>query len=295
MKDLAALLEGIGALGGLAWPLVMLIAMLVFRAELKSVLTRVRKGKILGNELELDENLDNLERGIAGVVEAVPVLADPEAGAARVSDASDSDIMARARGDARLALILAAGAIEKELREILAVTGLHQGRFNMPSRAMLRTLEERGMIPPSLSETIDSFWGVRNQIVHAHGMGASEPEVLRALDSGLSLLRLLRAIPRATYVVAHPGAPVYVDSAGTTEDSSVRAVILEEQSPGRVQTTTRAYPTTRSHFVTGKRVAWEWNPARTFEKRWYRDPKSGQVTYGWTESVEFVGRLLDDL
>jgi hypothetical protein len=64
MKDLAALLQGIASL---AWPVVALIALLMFRKELKSILGRLRKGKAFGTELELSESLNKLELGVAGV------------------------------------------------------------------------------------------------------------------------------------------------------------------------------------------------------------------------------------
>ena len=46
--------ELIVALASLLWPIVTLIIVLVFRSDLAALLKRVRKGKILGQEMELD-------------------------------------------------------------------------------------------------------------------------------------------------------------------------------------------------------------------------------------------------
>jgi hypothetical protein len=50
-KDLADLMR---ALASLAWPGVAILAMYWFRSEIRSLLGRIRKGKFLGNEFELD-------------------------------------------------------------------------------------------------------------------------------------------------------------------------------------------------------------------------------------------------
>ena len=62
------LLKGIAAV---LWPLVVVVAIFVFRKELQALLARLRKAKFLGGELELDESLDQLER-TAEALEASP-------------------------------------------------------------------------------------------------------------------------------------------------------------------------------------------------------------------------------
>jgi hypothetical protein len=58
MQDFAELLKGIAAV---LWPLVVVVAIFVFRKELQALLARLRKAKFLGGELELDESLYQLE------------------------------------------------------------------------------------------------------------------------------------------------------------------------------------------------------------------------------------------
>jgi hypothetical protein len=291
MKDFAALLQGIAAA---AWPVVALIALFLFKGEVKALMSRLKRGKILGQEIELSDALATFEKRVEVTRAALPEPSDTPTSVAVVPlRSSDETILGEAAKSPKTALMLLAASLERELREILAVTGAHSGRFNLPAKQIVRTLAERGMIPENLSGTIDSFWQIRNRVVH--GSAASDDDILRALDSGLSLLDLLRAIPRETYVVHHPGVDVYADADGKALRDGVRAVILETRARGQPVRAFRAFPTTRSHFAPGKAVAWEWNPQRTFGESWYRDPDSGEIKYGWTSSLEFVGRLLDDL
>jgi hypothetical protein len=288
MKEWAELLQGIGAV---LWPVGAMVALLVFKGDIRALAARLRRGKLLGQEIELAASLEQLERGAAAALAELPA-GPPSNARIEMEHNPATELVKQAYRSPKAALMMAASLIERELREILAVTGLHQGRFNLAGRQMLRALEEHAMLPRNLSGTIDAFWQVRNKIVH--GAAASDDEALQALDSGLSVLNLLRSIPRATYVVHNPGVKVYADELGKVVRPNVKALLLEEISPGGLQKVIRAYPTTRGHFVTGRRVAWEWNPEEGFDESWYRDPDSDEMKYGWTESMEFVGRLLDE-
>jgi small-conductance mechanosensitive channel len=55
-KDLADL---ISATASLLWPIIAITVITWFRPELRALLARIRKGKILGQEFELDQMLDN--------------------------------------------------------------------------------------------------------------------------------------------------------------------------------------------------------------------------------------------
>ncbi len=290
MKEWAELLRGIGAA---AWPLVALIALLVFKADLRALLKRLHRGKLLGQEIELASSLERLEKDTAAAQAQLPALPAATAGQAAEEPVTAVDAAREAARSPKAALMLVAAALERELRDILAVTGLHKGKFNLPAKAMLQALSEHGMIPSNLSGMVDAFWAIRNRIVH--GVGASDSDTLQALDSGFALLGVLRSIPRALYIVKAAGLDVYSDPEGNNVRPGVKAVLLEAIGPGGLQKTTQAFPTTRNHFVVGRRVAWEWNQDNTFGESWYRDPATGALLYGWTGSMEFVGRLLEDV
>jgi hypothetical protein len=118
--------------------------------------------------------------------------------------------------------------------------------------------------------------------------------VLRALDSGLTILRALRAIPHEVHVVYHPGVELFADAELTQQLPNVRGVILESTSPDGATTHLRIFPTTSRHFQKGKRVAWEWHDATTWGPAWYREPDTGETKQAWHSSAEFIGRHLDE-
>jgi hypothetical protein len=144
-----------------------------------------------------------------------------------------------------------------------------------------------------LAGTLRLFLDVRNRIVH--GVAATNDDALSALDSGLTLLRALSALPNEINIVFHPGVEIFSDANCTQSITDAKGLILETTSPGGATKTLRIFPTTRTHFQKGKRVAWDWNMQKTWHDTWYRDPDSGTVKKAWIQSAEFIGRNLDDI
>jgi hypothetical protein len=137
------------------------------------------------------------------------------------------------------------------------------------------------------------FDHVRNKIIH--GSAATDDDALRALDSGLAILRVLNTLPNEVNVVYHPGVEVFSDALGTKPIPDTKGIILETTSPGGAIKTFRIFPTTRTHFQKGKQVAWEWNMQKGWPAAWYRDPDTGAIREAWGSSAEFIGRHLDDI
>lgn len=126
-----------------------------------------------------------------------------------------------------------------------------------------------------------------------HGREASDDAALRAIDSGITILRALRAVPRERHTVLHPGVEVYADPQG----QQVReGVILESRGPdATVMLVHRMFGTSKDHFQKGKRVTWECDLERQFGESWYRDPDTQEMKKAWTGTLDFVGRHLEDL
>jgi hypothetical protein len=290
IEQIASLIR---AIASLAWPTLGLVIAYLFRKEIRSLAGRLKKGKFLGQELELAE-LQKLEEGAAAALKQLPP--PMETGLAKQRPDSE-DVRDRVLGEARaspkLALISLQGEIEKETRELLASLGTLGTRKGYPLPEMLRTLRNQGNVPTALIRSAESFLSVRNKIVH--GRSASDDDVLSAIDSGLTILTAIRSVPHETNVVAHPSVEGYSDSAGTQVCAGFKVLLLDTRSPGGASVQRRAFPTTKLHFKTGQRVSWEWDSTKTFGETWYRDPDSSKVTYGWTESMEFVGRPFEHL
>ena len=301
MKDLAGLLQAIAAL---LWPILTFVLVWRFRIEIADLLKRVKRGKFLGQELELGESLDKLNESAlvaAAEVEKLPVAVettpDDEKKLLSVASQADEDeiktILELAQTSPKLALISLAIEIEKELREIIYCQG-PAGEFrNFTFSLALKILENRGILPSQTIAALREFQNVRNQIVHGRAVASSD-DILRAIDSGVIILKTLKAIPRETNIVYHPGVAIYSDKGCTQRRENVRGIILETISPGGALKSHRIFATTRTHFEKGKRVAWEWSTERSWGESWYRDPDSNDVKYAWTGSLEFVGRHLED-
>src|SRR5688572_23557579 len=129
MKEFAELLQ---AIASLLWPILTFVVILVFGKEIKDIIKRLKRGKLFGQELELAEALDKLDKSaIAAATASVPAPVlepdklKPDAAKDNLlsarSDEDDEDvrmILDQAEHSPKLALISLAVEIEKELREI---------------------------------------------------------------------------------------------------------------------------------------------------------------------------------
>lgn len=191
------------------------------------------------------------------------------------------------------ALLILGAELERELRELLWVSGWIQGVGKATITRSVAHLVKLGVVQKNLGSSVEVFLDVRNRLLH--GYGVTEDGVLRAIDSGLTILKTVLAIPREDSRVHHPGVDVYEDCAGLKLRPGIKAVILHTKSPNGATSKLKAYPTTRTNFVKGQRVSWEWNMNLVTEKSWYRDPDTGDINLGWYQAAEFVGRSLDEV
>jgi hypothetical protein len=306
VDDASDLIRAIGSL----WPLLLVVAVLVFREEVRGVFHRLRRGKLPGVEFELDPELDRLEKS----AETAEVAADAgrralvtqpltggfvrplrsEAWTTRSSlttaepSAATWTILGEAANSPKVALMALSAQIEKKAREVLASS---QDPRNWEGRPLSHTLQ-RLDLSPTVRDAVARFRDVRNRIVHGHA--ASDDDALRAIDSGLKILDAIESLPREIHVVVHPGVEVFADSEGKVRRDDVHGVMLETTSPSG-ENRRQVFATTRTHFKAGKAVAWEWDVSRVWPESWYRDPEDGKMKYAWRSGGEFIGRHLEDV
>lgn len=294
MKDYADL---ISAIASLLWPAFAFTALFVFKAQIANLIGRLRRGKLLGQEIELAESLENLEKSAVAVAQEVAALPAPEQTSTREVSNTDDPVKAvlhEAAKSPKTALILLATEIEREARQLLASVGQLKGQRYMPlSQAMDVLGKQYGGLPSHVPSSLKLFWDVRNRIIH--GGQAESEEILRAIDSGVTILKALQAFPREVNVVHHPGVTVYRDPLCQISWPDVRGVILETESPGGAQKSFRIFPTTKDHFRKGQRVAWEWSDQKSWGEAWYKVPETGETKIAWSSAMEFVGRPLDEV
>ena len=295
MQEFATLLQ---ALAALLWPAFAFTALLLFRKQIADLLTRLRKGKLLGQEIELNESLEKLQQAAQGAqveVAALPQPTTPPKSEAEVIQ--DQNIAQRIISEATIspkaALISLAAELEKLAREVLATTGHLRGRRFVPIQQAIAEVHQTYGLAAHVPSSLQHFWDIRNRLIHK-GEGTDE-DILRAIDSGLSILRALQAMPREVNVVYEPNVPLFSDEGLTLPFPNVHGVLLETHSPGGVSKAFRIYPTSQEHFRKGKQVSWEWNMSLVVGPAWYKDPSSGEATQAWLSSAEFIGRHLDEL
>lgn len=293
MAEAAELIKAVAAL---MWPLVAIYALYKFGGEIKTLAARLKRGKLLGQEIELGESLDRLDRSASAVateVAAVPAAAEDGPSAEVGKPDVVHQVLATAANSPKAALLLLASEIERELRQVMASMGLLKNRRGLPVQQAFAELDEWGGLPKHVAASVKLFWDVRNRLVHGHV--ASDDDILRAIDSGVTILRALQAIPHEINIVYNPGVTIYSDAEGLKPVEGAKGVILETLSPGGVSKSKRIFPTTRTHFQKGVRVAWEWSNERQFDESWYRDPETGELKAAWSGALEFVGRPLDQV
>ncbi|HUB51859.1 MAG TPA: hypothetical protein VL986_06925 [Terracidiphilus sp.] len=279
----------------LAWVVFAFVALFMFKREITLALLRLRKGKFLGQEFELGEELASLQTSATVLaLEAQEIPLEDRAAASQEDgfDAKIRPILQEAAKSPKVAIMMLRAELERQAMHGLATRGLLRGGPAVSVREALSELRQYGF-PANLEGSLDQFNSVGNKIIH--GVGASDDDALRALDSGMTILRVLSALPLETHTVYHPGVDIFSDSSCTKPIPNAKGVILEVTSPGGVMKRMAIFPTTCDHFKKGKKVAWEWSSGKRWDAAWYRDPDTNEIKSAWGASAEFVGRHLDDI
>jgi len=186
--------------------------------------------------------------------------------------------------------------IDRELRKLLVSTGA-LGRYlalaspTPPNALKLLSSVAGAKVPEELKDTISEFWFLRNTAAH------QDSEVpLLAFDLGLSILRVLRGVPRPSYIVRKANVPLYADHSCQNQRQGVRGVLLETFGADGMSQGTTILPTTRE-YTEGTSVGWEWNydKRQSWGDTWYKNAETGKCTQAWSGSMEFIGRDINEV
>jgi hypothetical protein len=302
-KDLADLLRAVASLG---WPLVVVLGMHWFRAEIRSLLGRIRKGKLLGNEFELDaleskavqaeekaeekaQAVGQIELRGEGRIEASATVVLPDqtiqaTGAVRSASADDAigEVLNEASRSPPLGLMLLSSKLERAAQDLAADAGIADGR-QRPLRFLVESLVRSEILPREVGDALVIFSRVRNRVVHGHD--ASEEEIIRAIDSGIKLLRTVLTARSTITVIRHSDVPLFSDAKATVPVANATGVIIDIGGGSE-----RAIVPTRQHFYRGMRVTLAWGMDTKWGDTWYRDPETGEIKKAWQEAAEFIGR-----
>ncbi len=184
--------------------------------------------------------------------------------------------------------MLLARDVESEVRNLFAQTGWITQNRNMTMSRMMQEAEDRHLVSVGLTSSVRVFWDIRDAVVHAH-KPVPEAEILQAIDIGMTVLKMLEGIPHEVHVIYRPGVVLYRDAAASEPYEGIKGLLLKSTSPGGTQIMKRIFPTTRTDYLEGQRVGWEWNLSRVCGDAWYRDPDDDQVRLAWNGAAEFIG------
>jgi hypothetical protein len=295
MKNAIELLRAISTL---LWPIFAFWLFFTYKEEIRSLLRRIKKGKLFGQEIELEDSLQRLQEAAKKAATEVAPAEEfrlQENKHAFIEDASDpvDKILEEATRSPKAALLLLASECEKEVRRLLVSTGWHRGRQIRSIRQGFDILSQLEVLPPNVASSVRLFADIRNRLIH--GQDATDDDTLRAIDSGITILKVLKAIPHETNIVYHPCVELFSDPEGKNRVPNVCGLILETTSPGGTTKQHRIFPTTRNDYQRSRRVSWEWNSKNTYGPTWYKDPDTGEIKQAWLDSTEFIGRDLDEV
>lgn len=290
--------ELIAALARLSWPIITLIIILVFRHDIAALLRRVRKGKLFGQEMELDPEVKEFHKAVEDAQEEIPESPVEEEQYEKETEQLDRDIkevLDAAKINPELGVIKLSSILEREIRTLVGSLGNIGSRTRMAATHLFRVLVEKGHLPKHTTKSLQIFWGLRNEIVHGY-KPKDEHNVLRVLDIGLVLLKTITSIPHEINIVYHPGVDLFSDETCMNKLKGVKGIILETTSPYLTTTFKRIFPTTKpSYYEKGERVTWEWDLSKSWGLTWYMDPDTNEKKKAWDSAGEFAGRHIEDL
>jgi hypothetical protein len=281
----------------LDWPMVALIgiaALLFLVPQLESLVPLVKKLKIGEAEIELRDQANALAQTVEKSEESVPAVStqrpQPEQVEERyerlLNTSVEAQILDVAVRDKQAALMRLAIEIEKEIIVLHGVIGLRNQYKSGTFRELVEQLAQHGTISNDIKTGLLEFWKVRNQI--AHSQLSDESILTSTLDSGIRLLRIIKAVPRPTYTVIEPHVQLYKDKNCTERITEYDGVLLEIANPdgGKKR---MIYPAGRE-FTAGEVVGWDWDSNRRYWAAYYLNLDSGEPTVAWDSSMAFVGR-----
>lgn len=192
------------------------------------------------------------------------------------------------------ALLILGAEIERKIRHLLGATGWTATVG--PNATITRSVDHLvsiGALQPNLANSVRAFLEIRSRVLH--GRGATEDDILKAIDTGLDLLRALLVVPAEEHRVLYCNLDMFADLQGTNPLSDQKAIIVETTSPDKASKRIGVFATTRSNLRPGQRVSWEWDLSRNLPSAFFINPDIGGAMQQSPGSLDFVGRELDSL
>jgi hypothetical protein len=282
--------ELIIAISQLCWPILVFIFIMIFRRELSDILKRIKKGKFLGQELELENEIE---------IDEFKTVTNEAAQNNNSVEANQSNdeieiILSKAADDPKIGIILLAMEIEKKILSLISSVGLIRDfQFGSINKSF-NILAEHNIIDKALFDSVRIFWDLRNKIIHGRHI-EEEGQIIRILDIGVSLLKTLKSIEYEKHIVYKTDIPLFYDSQCTNQRPDVWGLMLQNISTTG-KTYNQIFPTQRfNYYKEGEELTWEWNDKVQWGETWYIHPEVKNKISAWISAVEFIGRPLKEI
>ncbi|MFA6311846.1 MAG: hypothetical protein WCV99_11720 [Sterolibacterium sp.] len=153
-----------------AWPITAVVVALLFRAEFRALLGRLKKGKVGAAEFEFQEQVAELAKDIAEVSTAPqPVTLSAET-------------IRLATSNPRGVLVSTWFEVEVALKNLAQKHNLLDAQSQRNPSALVRVLARAGLIPMSHAPGFTALYRLRNQAAHDEDFNPTEEAVLGYLE-----------------------------------------------------------------------------------------------------------------
>jgi uncharacterized protein YutE (UPF0331/DUF86 family) len=174
----------------LSWPVFAVVAVVLFRPQIRSLIVQVRSYEGLGQKLTFGDELAQAEEDVEELAASRAVESAQQAGdETQETWRSYADLAERAPS---AAILMAWAEVEKAANSLVDRYGLQdQGRRPRTTGELFRLLIDRRIVPGSMLRAFDRLRALRNQVAH----GMHEPtagEALTYIETARSVTDVLQ-------------------------------------------------------------------------------------------------------
>lgn len=179
----------------LAWPLVFLVAVVLFSDEIRSLLRRIRTGKVLGTEWDFGEGIEKAETARAQASVATPRTERLNASGVAADDKMADLVLATATNPSYAVIAtweMLLASVDDFLRVALSENDkawLPKGPGNQS--AALQRLKKRGLLDGPTLEMFEALRALRNHVAHGHS-NPTQGEAAAFIENASWLVNRLR-------------------------------------------------------------------------------------------------------
>jgi len=144
------IIDFITALSKLLWPILAFVIFFTLKKQIIKLLPRVKRVKIAGQEIELDEAIDKFQESVKKSTDEIPEQP--------TSDEKEEQAVIRSVAqDPQMGMVILAREIEKEIRNLYATMGMLNERNYVGLRQALEVMIQKSYIPKHTAASLNPF------------------------------------------------------------------------------------------------------------------------------------------